>query len=209
MPKRVIFKIRLFASFILVRPLHKPVILSVQGKGKVKMSAVYFGGSRHHFAHSPIMQAVINAAIADQHAIYTGCQFGVDALVSAYAVKAGKALHIYTVANTIKSAPYHVQNAAELGATIHTAPLSTAPVRARYLLRSIAAFTPCPIAIFFYPGAGSLAVAREAIKNHKSVYCFTPAPARIPATLGNWAKSQLFGLPCWQWVVNPQQAILF
>jgi hypothetical protein len=80
-------------------------------------------------------------------------------------------------------------------------------MRARYLLRSKAAFAGCSAAVFFAPGAGSLAVAREAVKAGIPVFAFwvqAYPPAPIPSTPGQWVRSSFAGFGCWQF--QPAQA---
>ena len=56
------------------------------------------------------------------------------------------------------------------------------------------------MSIFFVPGSGSLAVARECVKSGLPVFAFQPvAPAPIPSTSGAWIVSSFAGFVCWQW----------
>lgn len=166
--------------------------------------AIYFGGSRSFFSHSPIMQAVVKAAIPQ--GVHVGCQFGVDALVSAYAVGAGSSLVVFAVAPNIAQAPAHVANAQACGAQVRfSAGGQSAPMPARFLLRSIAAFQGCESAVFFSPGSGSLAVARECVKAGLPVFAFQEqAPAPIPSCRGQWCMSFFRGFQCWAWGRLPE-----
>jgi len=85
----------------------------------------------------------------------------------------------------------------------------SAPIHARYLLRSIRAFQGCAAAVFFSPGAGSLAVAREATRAGLPVFAFqSTQPAPVPSCAGHWSPSSFAGFSCWQWVA-PAQLSLF
>ena len=126
---------------------------------------VYFGGSRSPALAAPhaaaIAQAVYAAAVACCP-VHVGCQFGVDALVIKSALAAGAPLVIFCVAGSLSSAPAHVRAAAAVGASVHLAAGgSSAPIPARFLLRSLAAAAGSQCALFFVPGAGSLAVIRR------------------------------------------------
>ena len=177
-------------------------------KGKVKMSAVYFGGSRSFFSHSPVMQSVVKSVLASGQSVHVGCQFGVDALVSAYASGAGSSLVVFAVAPSLRFAPAHVANALACGArVVFSAGGQSAPMPARYLLRSVAAFQGCESAVFFNPGVGSLAVARECVHAGLPVYAFSSnPPAPIPSTAGAWGPAVFHGFACWLWF-NAQQSL--
>jgi hypothetical protein len=86
---------------------------------------------------------------------------------------------------------------------------TSAPFHARFLLRSIAAFQGCAAAVFFSPGAGSLAVARECVRSGLPVFAFSPAmPAAVPSVSGSWVASSFHGFACWQWVAPVQLSLI-
>jgi hypothetical protein len=74
-------------------------------------------------------------------------------------------------------------------------------------LRSMAAFQGCSCAVFFFPGAGSLAVAREALKSSLPVFAFGSLPARVPSSAGQWVAASFHGFACWQWQAPTQPAL--
>ena len=165
------------------------------------MASVYFGGSRS-LAPSPIVGQVVRAVLGAGQSIQVGCQFGADHQVSQFAILAGgvSSLVVFAVAPVLWSAPFHVQQASHCGArVVLAAGGSSAPMPARFLLRSIAAFQGCSQAVFFSPGAGSLAVARECVKSGIPVFAFGSQPAPIPSQAGSWVEASFQGFPCWQW----------
>lgn len=165
---------------------------------------VYFGGSRH-FPLSQgnwrLVAAILKAAGFPP--VHVGCQVGLDNLViHVSACMPVKSLHIFCVASNWQEAPAHVR---QLGQSMPSAQITlsaggqSAPIKARYLLRSKAAFQGCCAAVFFSPGPGSLAVAREAIAAGLPVYAFVQEqPAAVPATAGSWVRSSFHGFTCWQ-----------
>jgi len=180
------------------------------------MSKIYIGGTRHsHNLNHPVMQAVIPAIVAQGHSLHVGCQSGADAFAIVISRDLEPSpLHIFAVETTMRP---HIALAHSLGARVTLgAGGSSAPINARYLLRSVAAFQGCSHAVFFNPGMGSLAVAREALKISLPVFAFhheTPAP--IPQSVGHWVRSSFLGFAsagqhvafCWQW--SPAQLSLF
>jgi hypothetical protein len=175
------------------------------------MSSIYFGGSRHpKNINTAQIAAVIAAAVASNQGVHVGCQFGADAQVITAFLHTNtpcSKLSLFTVSHI---APPWFHTPAILGASVTlSAGGTTAPIPARYLLRSIAAFQGCQSAVFFSPGAGSLAVAREATAHNMPVFAFAQSmPARIPSTAGGWVPSSFMGFPCWQWQA-PTQPTLF
>jgi len=175
------------------------------------MSSVYFGGSRSHssFPHLP---AVVRAVFSSGQSVHVGCQRGADALIVWQACSRGfpSSLVVFAVAPTPATSPRRVQFAAYAGVrVVYAAGGQSAPMPARYLLRSIAAFQGCSQAVFFSPGPGSLAVAREAVKASIPVFAFGNYPAPIPSSVGFWVESSFMGFPCWQWQVTVIQPGLF
>jgi hypothetical protein len=178
-----------------------------RAKVKVIMSSVYFGGSRN-LPQSPLVGQVVSAVIASGASIHVGCQSGADQQVVEVAVPQSS-LFVFAVAPVLSSCPWHVRVANGLGARVRVAAGGglSVPIKARYLLRSKAAFAGCSAAVFFAPGAGSLAVAREAVKAGIPVFAFwvqAYPPAPIPSTPGQWVHSSFAGFGCWQF--QPAQA---
>jgi len=152
------------------------------------------------------------------HSVHVGCQSGADQSVIS-AAQSYLPLHVFVV-NPKATAPAHVLGAVSAGQAVghFCAGGTSAPIHARYLLRSIAAFQGCSHAVFFSPGAGSLAVAREFIAhflkrgvhpcNGIPLFAFSPTmPAAVPSVSGSWVASSFLGFPCWQW--SPAQLSLF
>jgi len=208
MPKRAILKIRLCVSFILVRPFYAVILTKAQGqKVKVKIMSVYFGGSRSQsFSPCQIVGQVVPAVLTRGQSVHVGCQFGADQAVI-YNTPA-KSLSVFAVAPSLATCPPHVQVAASSGARVVLAAGGiTAPIYARYLLRSIAAFQGCECAVFFSPGSGSLAVARECVRSGLPVFAFSSLLARVPSVSGQWVSSSFVGFSCWQWSTPTQQKL--
>ena len=172
------------------------------------MSSVYFGGSRS-LAPSPLVAQVVQAVLLSGQSIHVGCQSGADQQVINYAsgCYSGQfvsSLVIFAVA-PFSSAPAHVLDQDLSGALVHySAGGTSAPIKARYLLRSIAAFQGCSQAVFFSPGSGSLAVARECVKSGIPVFAFSEQePNPISSQAGRWVFNFLVigsqAFPCWSW----------
>lgn len=171
---------------------------------------IYFGGSRNPQSINPSQIAqVVGAVVASGSSVRVGCQFGADLAVlqnlpprSWHRVFAVHSSHQYPFNHHIPAAyraGHHISFCA--GGT-------SAPMPARYLLRSIAAFQGCAAAVFFNPGAGSLAVARECVRSGLPVFAFqVAAPAPVPSVSGQWVASSFHGFACWQW--SPAQLSLF
>lgn len=202
---------------------------------RVIMSSIYLGGSRH-LSDLPIVGQFTSAIRAAGFAVHVGCQFGADAAVINSCVQVvpfshksqiparvpSSSLVVFAVAPNSAEAPPHVWQAEQAGYTVHySAGGTSAPIPARYLLRSIAAFQSCSAAVFFQPGPGSLAVAREAVRAGLPVFVISPRllpfkpaipPSLIPSVSGHWVRSLFFAgsVPflCWQWV-GPSQPVLF
>lgn len=175
-------------------------------------SSVYFGGSRHpqNVSQSPVAQ-VVGETMAQGHSVHVGCQWGADHQVASAALFQNPSfLIVFAVSPNLRMAPSHVVLSHRLGArVVFNAGGTVAPIPARYLLRSIAAFQGCESAVFFSPGPGSLAVAREAVKAGLPVYAFGSYPSPIPSSVGFWVESSFMGFVCWQWQVTITQPSLF
>jgi len=77
---------------------------------------------------------------------------------------------------------------------------ASVPLAARLIRRSQAAFQGCAEAVFFSPGAGSLAVAGYAVKAGLSVFAFSQsAPAPLAGLRGQWCITWFHGFQCWGW----------
>lgn len=161
------------------------------------MSSVYFGGSRSS-AH-PLIPAVVSAVVSAGHSVHVGCQLGADRAV-VYSCPPSS-LHVFAVLSSASWVPSGAKRTLQAGGT-------SAPIHARYLLRSIAAFQGCAVAVFFNPGSGSLAVARECVRSGLQVFAFQPAaPASVPSVSGQWVASSFHGFACWQWQAPAQLAL--
>jgi hypothetical protein len=172
------------------------------------MSHVYFGGSRH-FSPSDLSVSVVRAVVLSGAVVHVGCQSGADQSVVSYVgFFAPSQLRAFAVASCKAQAPRHIQQAPQKQVT-YSAGGTSAPLHARYLLRSIAAFQGCAAAVFFSPGAGSLAVARECVRSGLPVFAFSPAmPAAVPSVSGSWVASSFHGFTCWQWVAPVQLSLI-
>ena len=181
------------------------------------MSSIYFGGSRH-LGSLPILPAVVSAVVSAGHSVHVGCQFGADQAVLNYIrVHCPSLGHVFTVGSNLAAEQnHHVVHAVHCGVKVtYSAGGTSAPMPARFLLRSIAAFQGCAAAVFFQPGHGSLAVARECVRAGLPVYVFNPTPARhpiapsaIPSVSGSWVRSLFMGrFLCWRWSAPSQPAL--
>jgi hypothetical protein len=172
--------------------------------------SIYFGGSRSQSITQENHIAVCRAVANSGQSVHVGCQFGVDqSIVSYFGMFAPSSLVVFAVAPNKATAPKHIQQiAGNFGRyagiqVIFSAGGTSAPIPARYLLRSIAAFQGCSQAVFFEPGPGSLAVARECVKSGLPVFAFSEqAPAPIPSQSGQWVASSFMGFSCWAWSSN-------
>lgn len=191
-------------------------ISSLHGAIMLIPSSVYFGGSRSQSITQENHLAVLRAVANSSQVVHVGCQLGVDqSVVSYFGMFAPSSLVVFAVAPNKAQAPRHVQQiSGNFGRhagmrVIFNAGGSVAPIPARYLLRSIAAFQGCESAVFFSPGPGSLAVARECIKSGLPVFAFGAYPAPIPSSVGFWVEQAFMGFACWQWQVTVTQPSLF
>ena len=165
--------------------------------------AVYFGGSRHNQTFPHLREAVAHV-VASGQAVHVGCQYGADQQVINATFAAGSFPFVFAVGSPLAvDNPPHVAQALHKGAQVvfyaGNSGGEETPIKARYLLRSIAAFQGCEQAVFFNPGAGSLAVARECVKAGISVHAFGEKPAPIPSCSGAWSIAWFEGLQGWGW----------
>lgn len=166
--------------------------------------SIYFGGSRSQSISQESHLAVLRAVALSGQSVHVGCQLGADqSIVNYFSFFAPSSLVVFAVAPEPKQAPVHIAKIAYWQKSIKivfSAGGTSAPIKARYLLRSIAAFQGCSQAVFFDPGPGSLAVAREAVAQGLQVFAFQQElPAPIPSTAGSWVASSFMGFSCWQW----------
>lgn len=171
---------------------------------------IYFGGSRHPQNINPgQIAAVVAAVVAQGNAVHVGCQFGADQAVLFNLPPAG--WHRVFTVHPLHAYPFnhHIPTAYRAGHHIKfQAGGFSVPMPARYLLRSIAAFQGCASAVFFSPGPGSLAVAREAVKAGLGIFAFSQTvPAPIPSTFGNWVSAEFFGFSCYSFYYPTQPAL--
>jgi len=163
------------------------------------MPSVYFGGSRFLSSPSPLLAQVVAAVFKSGQSIHVGCQRGADAQVL-FSCPRASSLVVFAVAPSLAKAPAHVKRVWLADArVVFSAGGFSALIKARYLLRSIAAFQSCESAVFFSPGSGSLAVARECVRSGLPVFAFGEMPAPIPESAGQWVASSFQFLPCWLW----------
>lgn len=173
------------------------------------MASIYLGGSRSAINITTAITPIISTIIASGARIHVGCQYGADQMVVYYTP--ATSLSVFAVAESLRLAPSHVQQAAHNGASVTLAAGGTSThIPARYLLRSIAAFRGCEQAAFFSPGLGSLAVMREFAKTNKPIFAFTHTqPAPIPSTAGAWLTVWFAGFQCFGWGYPSNQYKLF
>jgi len=160
---------------------------------------------------------VVAALVASGQVVHVGCSTGADALVvlsfrpswfphlrafCAFAPSGAGACSV--------SAVQVVQSFAWAGGQVSWlagGPVSL-PLRARLIRRSAAALAGCSAAVFFQPGAGSLAVASIAVKAGQPVFAFCAVPpAAVPGQAGAWVPSLFMGFSCWAW--QSAQASMF
>jgi len=170
--------------------------------------SVYFGGSRHS-ANWPLIERVCLSVIASGQSVHVGCQHGADnAVRQSLRWVAPSSLVVFAVESK-SSASSHLSALAGEGVQVHfSAGGQSAPMPARFLLRSLAGLAGCSVAVFFSPGAGSLAVASHAVNQGIPVFAFaSSAPLPPRGCAGQWVASQFMGFACWQW--SPAQLSLF
>ena len=172
--------------------------------------SIYFGGSRNLSGHwLPLVALVVERVVASGQSVHVGCQQGADqSVVSYFGMFAPSSLWVFAVAPNLATAPRHLQQVYKSSRIVYSAGGLSAPMPARFLLRSIAAFQGCNQAVFFAPGSGSLAVARECVRSGLPVFAFGSVPASIPSVSGQWVASSFMGFTCWQWSA-PTQPVLF
>jgi hypothetical protein len=181
------------------------------------VSKVYFGGSRSLVSSTPLFSLVVGV-LAAGGSVSVGCAAGADALVVSAALRVGCAprLSVFAVGSSSGagfwsgSAPLaSLLAAAAAGARVvwSAGGPASVPFRARLFRRSLAGLAGCSFAVFFSPGAGSLAVAAAAVARGLPVWAVCPAVPAAPAgCCGSWVACSClagFVLPCWAWVPAP------
>lgn len=209
-----------------VRPFFKQASISRKPKANtMQKPSVYIGGTRSlepsHPAYS-VLRSFSRAVVQSGCLIHVGCQQGADQAVIWSNIHTPSFLVVFAVAHTLEQTPPVLERAFHAGASLTLSAGNTSQtitnIKARFLLRSKAAFAGCGQAVFFQPGAGSLAVARECAKAKIPVFAFaTVAPLPIPSTAGQWqpvglhsyyAPFQNQAVQCWQFQPSAVQTTL-
>lgn len=185
-------------------------------KAKAKaMSSVYFGGSRN-LGPSSLLSQVVAAVLASGQSVHVGCSAGADALViqsvrssSFSQVRVFAAFAQSGAGSCSVSAVQVVSQFAQAGGSVQwlAGGSLAVPLAGRLIQRSIAALRGCSVALFFSPGAGSLASASHALSKGIQVFAFGEMPGEVPGFPGSWVKSVFWSFPCWQF--RPAQLSLF
>lgn len=185
------------------------------------MSKIYFGGSRSlNPQQIPLVSAVVSAVLASGSGVAVGCASGADqAVISSIRPSSFPQVSVYAAfaasgAGSVSavSAVSAVQSFAAAGGSVVwlAGGALSVPVRARLWLRSMAALSGCSSAVFFTPGAGSLAVAGAAVSRGALVFAFAAsAPGSPRGCAGAWVSASLFGFACWAWLPSAVQSSLF
>ena len=153
----------------------------------MNLSPVYLGGSRNLTNSHPTREAISLLARKLSYnpvPVHVGCQTGADqAVIESFSVWCPSSLFVFAIEQNARSSRLqYLHNPV----TVCIRP--GLPMKAQLLNRSITAFTGCQAAVFFQPGLGSLAVAREFIKRtYNPVFVLaTEEPQPIPGTAGKW-----------------------
>lgn len=189
------------------------------------MSKIYFGGSRN-LQSSPILGQVVSAVLASGSLVRVGCSAGADALVISCVLKwrtvqqgsqiaiipirsrSFSQVHVFSAfaqssaGSWSGSAVQIVYQFAQAGGQVSwlAGGSLAVPLAGRLIQRSIAGLHGCSSAVFFSPGAGSLAVASHAVKASIPVFAFSPSvPASPVGCSGSWVASSFMGFACWSW----------
>ncbi len=185
---------------------------------------IYFGGSRNlpPLSFAPFFGVIVRRVLRSGQAVHVGCSAGADQLViscirssSFPQVRVFSAFSPSGAGSCSVSAVSAVQAFAQAGGSVSwlAGGSLAVPLAGRLIQRSIAGLRGCSAAVFFSPGAGSLAVATHAVAASIPVFAFTlgyhaaEPPAQIPACAGQWVVSSFAGFACWQW--SPAQLSFF
>jgi len=172
--------------------------------------SLFVGGSRH-LAPSPLVGQVLAAAVSSGCCVVqVGCCVGADAQALAWLAGQPPALGQVFAAfgpgaagSCSLSAVPAVLAAAAAGASVTwwAGGGAAVPLRARLIRRSAAALRGASVALFFSPGAGSLAVAALAVRAGLPVWAIAPAaPAPVPGCAGAWVAGLFCGFLAWSWL---------
>ena len=181
------------------------------------MSKIYFGGYRS-LKSSPIIGQVVSAVLAQGQGVQVGCSAGADALVIQSCIRSSSFSQVRVFSAFGQSgagawsgsAVAVVNQFASLGGQVSwlAGGSLAVPLAGRLIQRSIAGLQGCSSAVFFSPGAGSLAVAGHAVRLGIPCFAFGSCPAGVPAhCAGSWVASSFMGFACWAW--SPAQLSLF
>lgn len=173
------------------------------------MSSIYFGGSRSLSSPSRAVAQAVLAVLHSGGSVHVGCCVGADALVIQSALVAGfqSSLFVFSQCSASGAGAFSLSSAmpsvaASQGVSVQwlAGGELSVPLAGRLISRSLAALRGCSAAVFFSPGAGSLAVAAHAVAQSIPVYAFaSSAPAQIPGCAGQWCPVFFHSLPCWLW----------
>jgi len=184
----------------------------------------YVGGSRSLVASSPAGRAVaqFSQAVTATNLLHVGCATGGDKIaiqnahqtalkIFAQFAPSGQGAISSSATNTVKNAAL-----CRVPVQFLAGGALSVPVRVRLIKRSIAAFSGCGVAVFFAPGAGSLSVARHALKagipvlvwqSNTSIHQKLYSPPIIGAKNAYGQNVRFLGLNFW--LYEPKQKPLF
>jgi len=194
----------------------------------VSGTVVLFGGSRSLAASwSPSVAAAVGAAVAAGWRVAVGCSAGADAAVLSACPVSALAGVFAAFGPGGSGAASCSSVAGVLAAATAGAPVAwwagggpAVPLRARLSRRSLAALRICSAAVFFQPGAGSLAVAGAAVAAGVPVWAVglagSAAPGAPRGCAGAWRGASLpWPVSCclrwavWAWSPSVAQPALF
>jgi len=182
----------------------------------MQLSPLYLGGSRNLTNSHPTRESIALLARKLSYSpvpVHVGCQVGADQqIIESFSVWCPSSLFVFAIKqNATATRLNYLHN------PVTVCNIPSAPMRAQLINRSITAFTGCHAAVFFQPGSGSLAVAREFIKrtNNPVFVLATEEPQPIPGTAGKWQYlrnswyQQFTSLVVFGWAWSPAQVELF
>ena len=176
-------------------------------------SPVYVGGSRHATAASAVCSAISHFAVKleeQKKRVHVGCQFGVDKLMLE-SLTPNMGHQVFSVFGLYHyEYTHHIPTAYRLGHNLtENAGGTTPPIKARFLLRSLAALQGVGVAVFFSPGAGSLSVARHALKQEIPVLIWAQKPLKFTVSLNNIHPTRVSFMELPFLIFEPKQKPLF
>jgi len=211
----LVFNLRVpFPSRVSVRRAfvqsHNPQVLAMQNH---HTQSVYFGGSRNLKSPSSAVAQAVLSVLQSGQSVHVGDCIGADALVITSAIVAGYAssLVVFAISSASGSGACSLSSsmptaAAALGSLVQwqAGGSQSVPLAGRLIKRSLAAAQGCEEAVFFNPGAGSLAVAAHLV-GKMPIHAFSESmPAPIPGKCGQWCIAWFHGLQCWGWGTLPE-----